>query len=65
MTDHESPMERAKRLTGDEVASGRLLPWVMDRVDGPKQRDRFNAAKDRRANFGVIDNAKLKGVFHD
>lgn len=52
----ETDLDRAKRLTQNLVDEGRLYPWVMGDQD---QRDRFNAAKDRRSEFAVIEGKKL------
>ncbi len=47
----ESPLQRAKRLTQDQVGAGQLYPWVMGDQD---QRDRFNQARDRRGAFHIV-----------
>ncbi len=54
----ESPMERARRLTQEQVDAGRLYPWVMGDAN---QRDRFNQAKDRRSAFHVVPALQSKG----
>lgn len=54
---HESPLDRAKRLTKECVYQGLLHPWVMG--DGA-QRDRFNQARDRRNAFHVVRSAPAK-----
>lgn len=57
--DHESPLERAKRLTQERVDRGELRPWVMGDVEA---RDRQLRADDRRAEFRVISGGLLQST---
>ncbi|WP_430256489.1 hypothetical protein [Neorhizobium sp. DAR64872/K0K18] len=48
----ETALDRAKRLTQEQVDAGKLHSWVMGDCE---QRDRFNQTRDRRAAFHVVD----------
>ena len=67
ISDYESPLERAKRLTRDQVRAGLLEPWVLDRQNGEAMRDRRNAAEDRmrtaelrRSAFRIVGTGDAK-----
>lgn len=49
---HETAIDRARRLTQEQVDAGQLYSWVMG---NPEQRDRFNKARDRRGAFRVVE----------
>jgi hypothetical protein len=60
---YESPLERAKRLTRENIDRGFLPAWVLDRRNGPEERDRMNRAKDadhRRSQFMIVPGGRRR-----